>query len=158
MRIHPVRVVIVLAACAAICATYLPWVWIGGIGGVKGWNLGFWTGGNSWLTAAGIQDGYATLVIAASVAPFVVFGDRAERLARATRVYITLASAALFGFAVLEIVREQRMNSECGDHPWCADNDVGNGVALLGFAALAMFGAALFPSAPRPYVEPEYRL
>jgi hypothetical protein len=36
MRFHPVRGVVIMAAAVAIWATYQVWIWIAGVGGVKG--------------------------------------------------------------------------------------------------------------------------
>lgn len=130
MRIHPIRVVILVAIATAIYATYMPWLWVGGLFGVRGRNLGVWTGASSWLTEAGLQDGYATLVIAASVAPFVLLGDHTARLIRACRVYALLAAFALSAFVALEIARLAQAHAENLAHgyPWASDDAVGSGL------------------------------
>jgi hypothetical protein len=160
MRIHPVRVTILVAIAAAIYATYMPWLWIGGLFGVRGRNLAVWTGASSWLTEAGLQDGYATLVIAASVAPFVILGDRSVRLSLACRVYVLLAAFALGAFVALEITRLAHAHAEnlARGYPWASDDAVGSGLYVLALAAFAMAASAAFPSPPRPYVDPAYRL
>lgn len=161
MRFHPVRLVILAAAVAAIWATYQEWIWIGGLGGLNGAHLGVWTGGHSWLTAAGIQDGYATMAIAVSTVPFAVFGKRAERLHRGASVYVLLAGIGLATFVALETARMLHTREIAPDKWWAQGTDLGTGVFVLGACALALIAAGFFPPRPRPlrpYVEPEYRL
>ena len=55
LRVHPVRVVLIVGVIAAIAATYLPWVWVGGIGGLKGWNLGIWAEGTRGSPSSGCR-------------------------------------------------------------------------------------------------------
>jgi hypothetical protein len=161
MRFHPVRGVVIVAAAVAILATYQVWIWIAGVGGVKGWNLGLWTYGNSWLTEVGIQDGYATLAIAASTMPLALLGKLRNRLHWGSRIYVLLAGLALATFVALEVVRMLRTRA-AAHVAWQAEGTtVGFGLEALAVAALALIAAGLFPSMPRsrpPYVEPEYRL
>jgi hypothetical protein len=160
MRFHPVRLVIIVAIVAAVAATYLPWLWIGGIGGLKGWNLGIWTEGNSWLTGLGLQDGCATLAIAVSVAPFVVLGDRAARLCRPCRVYVLLAALALTTVIVVEVRRLDQLHTEnvAHNYPWAAGDGLGSGLYVLAAAAFVFAAGAAFRSPLKPYVDPAYRL
>ena|ERR1044071_8256888 len=160
MRLHSVRLLILLAVIAAIIATYLPWVWIGGIGGLNGWNLGIWTEGNSWLTELGLQDGHATVAIAASVAPFIIFGDRSTRLNRPCRVYLVLAAFALAALISIEVTRLAQLHVDNLAHryPWATGDKVGGGLYVLAAATFAFVGGAAFPSPPKPYVDPAYRL
>lgn len=160
MRLHPVRLVIIVAIVAAIAATYLPWIWIGGIGGLKGWNLGIWKEGNSWLTELGLQDGYATLAIAVSVVPLAVLGDRAARLCRPCRAYVLLAALALATVVVVEVRRLHQLHTDnlAHNYPWAVGDEIGGGLYVLAAAAFAFAAGAAFPSPLKPYVDPAYRL